>query len=345
MKKIPLEAAIEKVLISKNIVCREPIHETYDKNVQGNTVWERGYGACSMTACFRDFEELGDEKSSIAVSISGGGNPNLAKIDPKMAAESAVMESFFMQSCVGATPLSATDCLNFGNPEKEDQMGELVDGINGVKEACEKLEVPIVSGNVSLYNESAGKSIPPNAIISLFGRVDEVKKVKPMAFEKADLSIFILGIRSKDLGGSEFLRVFEKEDSNFPKIDYEAFLELNKKIKNSVLAEDFSSVNPIIRGGAIISVLTASFKNNIGANIVLPKEEDLSRFLFSEDFGAIITTDKPEKIIEDFESQAIEIGKTIEKNSLIISQDNKELLNKDLGDWKNSWKNGLRDIF
>ncbi len=345
MKKISLKTAIEKVLTSKNIVSREPIYETYDKNVQGNTAWERGYAACSMTTCFRDFEELEDVKSSIAVSISGGGNPNLAKIDPKMAAESAVSEAVFLQSCVGATPLAATDCLNFGNPEKEDQMGELVDGINGVKEACERLKVPIVSGNVSLYNESAGKSIPPNAIISLFGRVDKVEKVKPMAFCEKGLSIFVLGRRSKNLGGSEFFRVFEQEDSRFPEINYEKFSKLSEKIKESVLGGNFSSITPIVRGGAIVSVLTAAFKNNIGAEISLPKEESVPEFLFSEDFGAVITTNNPSKIKDIFGESAVEIGKTIEGNNLIISQNNEKLLDQGLDEWKSLWEDGLRSIF
>ncbi len=345
MKKTSLKTAIEKVLTSSNIVCREPIYETYDKNVQGNTVWERGYGACSMTTCFRDFEELDDKKSKIAVSISGGGNPNLAKINPKMAAESAVMESVFIQSCVGATPLAATDCLNFGNPEKENQMGELVDGINGVKEACEKLEIPIASGNVSLYNESAGKSIPPNAIISLFGKIDKVEKVRPMAFEKAGLSVFVLGHRSKNLGGSELLKVFKKEDSRFPEINYETFLALNEKIKDNILAENFSSITPILRGGLVISILTSSFENNIGVEIMIPKGESVPHFLFSEDFGAVIATENPNKIKERFGDFAFEIGKTTKDNVLKISHEGKELLNQELNNWKESWQDGLRNIF
>lgn len=345
MEKYSIKTVLEKLLKSPNIASKEPIYETYDENVQGNTVWERGYAACSMTACFRDFPELDDKTASIAVSVSGGGNPNLAKIDPKMAAENAVMESVFLQSCVGGVPLSATDCLNFGNPEKADQMGELVAGIDGVRVACETLNVPIVSGNVSLYNESAGKSIPPSAIISIFGRVDDVKKVRPMAFQESGESIFVIGKRSSKLGGSEFLRTLGKEDSHFPEINYESFMKLSENVKATVIGAEASSVTPIVRGGAVISILIAAFKGGFGAEIEVPSGADVPGFLFSEDMGAVITTTNPAKIKEIFGEEAIRIGKTTEVKTLKITQGDMEILSQDLGEWANIWSNELRSIF
>lgn len=345
MEKHSLLSVIEKIISSPNVVSRKPIYETYDKNVQGNTVWERGITACSMTACFRDFVELPDDVAEKSVAISGGGNPNLAKICPKMAAENAVMEAVFLQHCVGSVPLTATDCLNFGNPEKKDQMGELVAGIEGVKKACETLDVPIVSGNVSLYNESAGKSIPPSAIISVFGRVDEVDKVKPLAFQEAGATIFILGKRSENLGGSEFLNVFDKQDSHHPEINYESFMALTENITNGIDEGLFESIMPIGRGGAMTAALKSAFKGNLGVDISIPEWEEVPAFLFSEDFGAVIATNDPAGITKLFGNDAIAIGKVASTENLKIEQGGEILVDENLASWKNLWENGLRAIF
>lgn len=345
MEKHSLKSVIEKVITSPNVVSRTPIYETYDKNVQGNTVWERGVTACSMTACFRDFPELPLEVSAKAVSVSGGGNPNLAKICPKVAAQNAVMEAAFVQACVGAVPLASTDCLNFGNPEKEDQMGELVVGIEGVKQACETLDIPIVSGNVSLYNESAGRSIPPSAIISIFGRVDEVEKVKPLAFPQEEISIFVLGRRSENLGGSELLNVFAKEDSNHPEINYESFMALSENVSNAIASELFESITPIQRGGAIAAILRSAFIGNTGANINIPTGAGVPSFLFSEDLGAVVTTKDPAAIQDLFGNDAIEVGTVSTTEHLTISQEDDALVDEDLANWKDVWQNRLREIF
>ncbi len=346
METISLETAIEKVLLSPNVVCRKPLYETYDKNVQGNTAYERGFAACSMTTCFRDFPELPEAKKHTAVAISGGGNPNLAKIDPHMTAENAVMEALLLQACVGAVPLAATDCLNFGNPEKEDQMGELVAGIEGVKKACETLNTPIVSGNVSLYNESAGQSIPPSAIISVFGRVDHLEKVKPLAIPATELTLYCLGKRSKNLGGSEFLRLFEKQDSNIPTIEYEAFKKLTKNLQTAIDQTLFASITPIQRGGLITALLTSTFPHEIGVDINIPTEASVPHFCFTEDLGVLVSTDKPDEVEKLFGTEALKIGTTnptVHKG--MIKQGHKILFEKKLADWKTLWENNLRTIF
>jgi len=216
--KITLKTAFEELLKSNNLVSRKPIYEKYDKNVQGNTAWERGDVAASITTCFRDFPELTDKNAQKGVVIATGGNPNIAKISVEKAAEMAIQEALLKLTCVGGVPLAATDCLNFGNPEKPDQMGQLVGGIKGVKTACETLEIPIVSGNVSLYNESNGKSIPPSALISIFGRVDEVSKVKKQAFQNIGDLIYYGGTRSNNFGGQNFFEFLILKIQEFQKL-------------------------------------------------------------------------------------------------------------------------------
>lgn len=345
MKKITLSTAFEKILSSPNIACQKPIYETYDKNVQGNTLYERGKVATSITACFKDFPELDENTSNISVAIATGGNPNLAKISAEKAAENAVAEADLKIACVDGESLSATDCLNFGNPEKSFQMGDLVLGIKGVKKACETLNIPIVSGNVSLYNDYAGTPIPPSAIISIFGKVSDPQKVRPIAFQKKNESIFVIGTRSKNLGGSEFLRLFEKKDSQIPKINYEQLKKIKNGLKLAFQKNIISSAHPILRGGVLKTLCESAFEKNIGVNLEIPSTEEVPHFLFSEDLGVIISTNFPDKINEIFEKEAIEIGKTTETFHLNINKNGKNIFKENLINYKNHWENQLRNIF
>ena len=153
MQKIPFKEVFQAIVDSPNVVSRKPIYEQYDKNVQGKTARERGCVAAGITTPFLDFPELaGQAKAGTGVAIGTGGNPYLGRIDAQAAAEYGIATAALKTACVGGQFLGATDCLNFGNPEKKHQMGELVSGIEGVKMACTQLDIPIVSGNVSLYN-------------------------------------------------------------------------------------------------------------------------------------------------------------------------------------------------
>lgn len=340
-----IKDTFEKLLSHPSLSSAQPIFETYDKNVQGNTAHERGKTVCSISTCFRDFPELPEKTAETSVAIATGGNPLLAKVSAKDAAIQAVTTCNYKLACVGATPLAATDCLNFGNPEKEDQMQELIDGIAGTKEACETLEIPIVSGNVSLYNESSGKSIPPSAIISVFGRVDDPHTVSPLAFQKAGQTVIVIGKRSANLGGSHLLNILKKEDTHLPEINLEITKEITKKIQKAATKKEFASINIIHQGGIARALFESTFGKNIGAQINIPADSEVPQFLFSEDLGALITTDNSEKIQEIFGEEAIIIGKTTEDFTLKISHNSQEIFAENLDEFKNTWENSLRKIF
>lgn len=345
MKKITLSTAFEKILASPNVASQKPIYETYDKNVQGNTLHERGRVATSITACFKDFPELDEAHSNISVTIATGGNPNLAKISAEKAAENAVAEADLKIACVGGESLTATDCLNFGNPEKALQMGDLVSGIKGVKTACETFGIPIVSGNVSLYNDYAGTPIPPSAIISIFGKVSNPEQSVPLGFQKNDETVFVIGARSENLGGSEFLRLFEKKDTQMPTVHYDQLKKMKNGLRTAIQKNLFSSVNPILRGGIFATLCESAFEKNKGITIEIPSDENVPCFLFSEDLGVLISTSHPEEIVKIFGEEAIEIGKTTDDFTLAISQADKTLFKKGLDDYKKTWENRLRSIF
>ncbi len=335
---------IQSLLTSPNVASQQPIYEKYDKNVQGSTIWERGDVAASMCAPFRDYEELPTELSQTGVAIATGGNPNLAKIEAKAAAINAVSEAYVLLSCVGATPLAITDCLNFGNPEKKEQMGQFVQGIEGVKEACNALKIPIVSGNVSLYNESQGKSIPPSALISAFGRVDHPKQVPVLSFAAPDQTIFLIGARSSNLGGSEMMRIAGKTDTQIPKNDLKQIETISQTLSTLAQKKILETCHPILRGGMVITLIKSCFLKSIGAQIEIPAD-DIPGFLFSEDLGAIVATSKPEELESIAGSQALKIGTTTKDFSIKITSTKETILKNDLSEWKDQWENELRKVF
>jgi len=339
---------IEKLCSSPNIASQKPIFEKYDKNVQGNTARERGDTIASIILPFRDFTELSEKESQIGVAISTGGNPNIAKISARIAAENAITEAALKIAMVGGDFLGATDCLNFGNPEKPEQMGEFVDAIDGIKKACDYLQIPIVSGNVSFYNESAGRSIPPSAIVSVFGRVKDAKKSPSISFQKAKASIFLIGPRNENLGGSEFLKMMEKEDSRVPEINLKSVKIWISALKKCVQDNEISSANFVGRGGLLMALLTSSFGKKIGLKIEVPKtwpEAKITQFLFGETPGVIITTTKPDEIEKAFGDQALQIGDTCSDFGMKILHDNVEICEVNLDQYKKLWEEKLQTIF
>jgi phosphoribosylformylglycinamidine synthase len=193
------------------------------------------------------------------------------------------------------------------------------------------------------YNESNGKSIPPSVLISIFGRVDEVSKVKKQAFQNIGDLIYYIGTRSNNFGGSEFFRVFNFEDSRIPEINYEKFQNLIKNLKELVVDNSVLSVAPILRGGIAITTLKSCFINNLGANLKISR--DLLSTLFSEDFGVLVSVLDETKIKNIFKEDAIKLGEVTENFNLTIDFNNEEVLKQDLKNWQENWENELRNIF
>ncbi len=339
-----LTEIIERLLTSPNIASHSPIYEKYDKNVQGNTVHERGRVAASICVPFQDFPELPDNKALTGIAIATGGNSNLAKISAREAASSAIFEAVIKLACVGAEPLAATDCLNFGNPEKKEQMGDFILGIDGLKSVCEALNVPIVSGNVSLYNESNGKSIPPSALVSVFGRVENPVSVPQLGFLRPGETIFLVGKRSENLGGSELLNVCRKSDFRIPEIEFKSGERLVGSLQKIAATNKISTAQPILNGGLIIALLKSCFENNFGAEISIP-EDIIPGFLFGEDLGVVVSSYDGTAIQEAFGDEAVELGKVKEKFHIQIMAGDNVLLEKNLSLWKDMWGNTLRKIF
>jgi len=336
MKNIALEEILTAVALSPNVVSRRPIFEKYDKNVQGNSYKERGQAASAVILPFNDFPELPQAKKAIGVTVGTGGNPNRAKIDAQLTAEMAICEAALQTSCVGGTWLGATDCLNFGNPEKEAQMGEFVAGVEGVKVACQRLEIPIVSGNVSLYNENNGKAVPPSALVSVFARVDKIEHVKPITWKSAEAYIYKVGPSSSALGGSEFDRLFELQSTQLPELSYEQVLADSETLKNLITQDSVEAVIPLTAGGVWGTLIGVALNSEAGFDLSFNESSVISDLL-AETLGALVIS------TEEIEGLTL-IGKT-KSDFLAQIEVGSKKHDFDLESIKSDWNHQLRSVF
>jgi phosphoribosylformylglycinamidine synthase len=180
-------ADLKKLLASSNICSKRWVHEQYDSMVQTNTVIGPGGEAGVMR--IKGTGTAGHERG-LAMALDGNGR--WCYLDPKLGAMHAVAEAARKVACAGALPVAATNCLNFGNPEKPEIMAQLSAAIDGIAEACIALKTPITGGNVSLYNETKGEGIYPTPVLGIVGIVDDVTKVVPAHFQCAGDAVLLI---------------------------------------------------------------------------------------------------------------------------------------------------------
>jgi len=181
-----------KLLASSNVCSKRWVHEQYDSMVQTNTVIGPGGEAGVMRIKGTGTREPGKEPAERGLAMALDGNGRWAYLDPKLGAQHAVAECARKVACAGATPVAATNCLNFGNPEKPEIMAQLSAAIDGIAEACTALSTPITGGNVSLYNETRGEGIYPTPVLGIVGILDDVTRAVPAGFQREKDAIVLL---------------------------------------------------------------------------------------------------------------------------------------------------------
>jgi phosphoribosylformylglycinamidine synthase len=183
-------ADLKKLLASSNVCSKRWVHEQYDSMVQTNTVQGPGGEAGVMRIKGTGNSEQGRGERGLAMALDGNGR--WCYLDPKLGAMHAVAEAARKVACTGATPVAATNCLNFGNPEKPEIMAQLSAAIDGIAEACTALGTPITGGNVSLYNETRGEGIYPTPVVGIVGILEDATKAVPASFQREKDAIVLL---------------------------------------------------------------------------------------------------------------------------------------------------------
>ena len=337
-----------ELLSHENIASRKPVFDQYDKQVQGRVVLEAGQADSGIMAPFNS-EDYPLEIRSTGIALSTDHNPMYGSIDPYWAGVNAVVESMRNVAAVGATPHALTDCLCFGNPEKENQMWEFVESVRGISDACNAITLkenpnhptPIIAGNVSFYNESKKGSIPPSPIVSCLGKLSDVKKAISMSFRFPDSNLILIGKRKSEMGGSAYYHMKNKNNINLPKPDFKEVRDQIYALTDCINEQLVLSCHDISDGGLAVALSEMAFANNIGCKVNIDENLRSDEILFSETGGFIMEIDnaKLETALESFSKYNIEffnIGKT-GGNSLIINN----LLNVDIEVAKKSWRNGL----
>ena len=339
-----------KILGHENVASREPVYEHYDKQVQGLTVIEPGEADAGVIQPFKD-EKYPVEIRQTGIALKVDQNPRYCQVDAYWGGINAVVESMRNVAAVGAIPYALSDCLNFGNPEKPEQMSEFVEGVRGVADAAKNIHlkdsplspVPIISGNVSLYNEAGGKSIIPSPVIACLGKLADVKNAITMSFKKTDSEIFLIGERKDECGGSVYYNLLNTLGANLPKPD---FAEVEKQIFALTDATDnglILSAHDISDGGVATALAEMSFKNEIGCEINIEGGLRDDKKLFGESSGFVIEIEKEnievvKNIFAEYGLMIESIGQTKLAKTIKIN-----MIDLDLLAAKEIWTNGLRN--
>ncbi len=295
-------ADLKKLLASPNICSKRWVFEQYDSMVQTNTV--QGPGGEAGVMRIKGSGTPGHERG-LAMALAGNGR--WCYLDPKLGAMHAVAEAARKVACTGATPVAATNCLNFGNPEKPEIMAQLSAAIDGIAEACTALGTPITGGNVSLYNETRGEGIHPTPVVGVVGIVDDVTKAVPAGFQKAGDVIILLTLPAgptglepfREFGSSEFSRVLLGEQWGVPPcLQLPEGFELHRALQALAHSGLIKSAIDVSSGGIAVALARSCFGSKLGVLVHVQADSPEKQVgeLFGEDSSLVVVSCAPENV-------------------------------------------------
>jgi phosphoribosylformylglycinamidine (FGAM) synthase-like enzyme len=236
--------------------------------------------------------------TSRALAMSVDGNGRYSWLDPYEGARLAVAEACRNVAAAGGVPIGATNCLNFGNPERPEVMGQLVFAIRGIADACRAFGVPITGGNVSLYNETDGRAIYPTPVLGVVGVIEDADRVLRRSFEKKGDLVYLLGETGEDLGGSELLKVVHgRVAGRPPRLDLEAEKRLHALLAEGAARGVLVSAHDLSDGGLAAAAAECCFAGEepgLGAELDLPGALRPDLLLFAETPSRAIVTTRDE---------------------------------------------------
>jgi phosphoribosylformylglycinamidine synthase len=320
------------LLASPNICSRRPLFEQYDWIVQSRTVRRPEQTDAAVLAL--------PDGSGIAVSIDGNGRRVYA--GPRRGAAEAVYECAANLACVGAEPLGLTNCLNFGNPEKPTVAWQLTEAVEGVATACEVLGIPVVGGNVSLYNEAPAGPIFPTPVIGIVGKVPDVGKAGRLGFAREGDAIALVGPFEPSLAASELERLSGAPPSGpLPDADGGRVRETHEKIREGVRSQALHSAHDVAEGGVAVALAECCISGGIGARVQLAQ----ALALFGEAPGQGFIVSGSADALERWASSGLSgactiIGEVCGDELQIVGR-----LSVSMGELTRAWSQGLNQFF
>ena len=301
----PITNMLKTMLGHVDLASRRWIYEQYDSQVMADTIAGPGGDAALV--------RVHDSKRGLAMSTDC--TPRYVEADPKMGGAQAVAEAYRNLSAIGATPLAITNNLNFGNPEKPEIMTQLVESVLGMGDAARQLDTPVVSGNVSLYNETDGKAIQPCPVIGMVGVIENVDDAVGNCFVAADQDIFVIGQSDKaDDGwlGASIYQQHHGDDGIYapPPLDLVAEQKTGSFVRQEILGGGISAAHDIADGGLAVAIAEMAMRSGFGAEIAVPKTGNLHGWAFGEDQARfVVTTADSQALIAAAKEAGIEITK------------------------------------
>jgi phosphoribosylformylglycinamidine synthase subunit PurL len=292
-----LTDSLKKLLAAPNISSKRWVWQQYDHMVQTNTVEAPGAGDAGVI-------RIKGSERGLAMSLDGNGR--WCYLDPKLGAMHAVAEAARKVACSGATPVGATNCLNFGNPEKPQIMWQFSETIDGMTKACEELDIPITGGNVSFYNETLGEGIYPTPVLGVVGILEDVHKAAKMHFAVPGRTIVLLRATEAgditdaetEFGSSEYAKEILGALWGYPpELDLEKEAALQKTIFGLIAEGLIESAHDCSDGGLAVALAEKTFPKGVGARVNLASGGLPGEYvLFGEDAGRILISCDPQKV-------------------------------------------------
>lgn len=324
---------LKTLLQQPTIASKEWAYNQYDTKAQGNTIEGPGSDAAIV-------QIEGTEK---AIAITTDSNSRYIYLDPEVGGKIAVAEAARNIVCSGAKPIAITDGLNYGDPTNPQNFWQMEKSIDGIREACLKLETPVISGNVSLYNQSKGEAIMPTPIIGMVGLLESTNHVTPNYFQNTEDAIYLVGETSPEFSGSELQNVLEGSYSGkAPAIDLNLETSRQKQLLQAIQEGIVESAHDLSEGGLGVALAESLFTDlGLGAQVEI--DQDATTALFSESQSRFIITVKSanKAQFENLVEGAKQIGVVTNNGKLTVSQENSNVINEDVEQLHKLWKEAI----
>ena len=286
-------AVLTRLLAHPDVASKRPVWETYDHTIGTNTVIGPGSGDAAV---------LRVRGTQRAIALTTDCNARYCGLDPKLGAMHAIAEAARNLACVGAEPIAVTDCLNFGNPERPEIYYQLREAVTGLGEACHALGIPVVSGNVSLYNDGMAGAILPTPMVGMAGLIEDIDARVGMAFPP-DAVLLLIGRATPTTGGSLYLAAMhEIEAGTPPTIDLNDELAVDGCVRDAIRQGLVLAAHDLADGGLAVALAEGCIAGGVGCAVDLPEElvagaaRRLDRTFFGESGARVLLAASPASV-------------------------------------------------
>lgn len=324
---------LKKLLQQPTIASKEWVYDQYDHMVQTNTVVAPGSDAAVLRI-------KGYDK---ALAITTDCNSRYIYLDPETGGKIAVAEAARNIVCSGARPLGLTDGLNFGNPQNPEIFWQMEKSVAGMSSACQALETPVISGNVSLYNQSKGKSIFPTPIVGMVGLHESLEHITPSFFQHTGDVVYVIGETKAEFGGSELQNVTQgKYEGKAPVIDLDVEAKRQKELLTAIQSGLVQSAHDVAEGGLAVALAESVFSDKgLGTTVELAGDATVALFSESQSRFVVSVSKENAKKFEDMVQDAKAVGTVTDKGMLKVLVNSSEVINDSVQELEKVWKGAI----